>query len=174
MQPLKIIPYLSPNHTFTEEQIDCFLLHLKSLGIGFVPFLDLSKSLLPQEILKILKEEKSSVLVLAPSLRIVTEPHRFFDLACDIACFVNSQNRVGSEKFIDQDFLLFHPFENTVKLVEDWAKKMESKSNQNLFCNLSLAMKSGALSTRILPLDPLLKKEAVEESPFFHRWLLKI
>ncbi|MFZ4673519.1 MAG: hypothetical protein ACOYL1_04160 [Chlamydiia bacterium] len=174
MQPLKIIPLLGPNHSFTEEQIDCFHLHLKSLGVAFVPFLDTCFSSLPHQILKILKEEKSSVVLLEPSLRIVTQTHRFFAPVCDMACFVNPKSRAGSENFIDRDFLLFHPFENTVNLIEDWAKKLESKGKLNLFCCLSLAIKNRALSTRIFSLDPLLKKEAVNDSPFFHRWLVKI
>jgi hypothetical protein len=174
MQPLKVIPYLDKNQTFTQEEIDCFFLHLKSLGVSFTPFIDKCNSLIPQEILKILKEEKSSVIVLAPSLRIITDPLRFFSLVCDMACFTNSQNKVGSSNFIEEDFLLFHPSENTFNLLEEWSRKIESSEGQNLFSLLSVAIKNKARVTKILSLSSLLKKEAVNDSPFFHRWLWKI
>ncbi|MBM3195946.1 MAG: hypothetical protein FJZ62_04300 [Chlamydiae bacterium] len=174
MQTLKVIPYINKNQTYTQEEIDCFLLHLKSLGLSFTPFIDEWYSLIPREILKILKEEKNSVIVLAPSLRIITDPLRFFSLVCDMACFTNSQNKVGSRYFIEEDFLLFHPSENTFYLIEEWIRKIESSEGQNLFSLLSVAIKNKAPVTKILPLSSLLKKEAVNDSPFFHRWFLKI
>jgi hypothetical protein len=91
-----------------------------------------------------------------------------------MACFTNSQNKVGSSNFIEEDFLLFHPSENTFNLLEEWSRKIESSEGQNLFSLLSVAIKNKARVTKILSLSSLLKKEAVNDSPFFHRWLWKI
>jgi len=150
MVPLKVIPLSSSSRLFTEEEISCFETHLDSLRIPFTPIIQNCGLALADALLDILKNQRLSVALMTPALRIVTAPEKFLSLKCDLACFTNHKVSAGTINFVDNEFLLLHPKRKTI-----------------LF-------KVRALSMEIFSISNHLKKEAVNDSPFFLRWLMRI
>ncbi|MBM3196731.1 MAG: hypothetical protein FJZ61_01935 [Chlamydiae bacterium] len=174
MVPLKVIPLSSSSRLFTEEEISCFETHLDSLRIPFTPIIQNCGLALADALLDILKNQRLSVALMTPALRIVTAPEKFLSLKCDLACFTNHKVSAGTINFVDNEFLLLHPKRKTILFIEEWKERLQKDKSLDLFLVLSNFIKVRALSMEIFSISNHLKKEAVNDSPFFLRWLMRI
>lgn len=172
MQLLSVIPFTS-NQTSNPELMDCFLNHLKNLSIPFWNSTSHNQELKvePKLIIDALEKTNSPVAVVDTSLRFLVKPEVIVNLKCDIALFSNPRSKM---QFFDSSFILFKPNPKTFFFLKNWENEMARSRDKDFMESFCSLLKKEALYTQILPLNPLLKKEAVDDSPFFLRWFLKV
>ncbi len=143
MVPLKVIPLSSPSRLFTEEEISCFETHLDSLRIPFTPIIQNCGLALANALLDILKNQKLSVALMTPALRIVTAPEKFLSLDCDLACFTNHKVSAGTKNFVDNDFCYYILKEKQSFLSRSGKRSCKKINRKTYFRFYPILFKSG-------------------------------
>jgi len=176
MQLLNVIPLSFFQTQNAKEYLDCFLDHLKNLPVSSLipPAQNNYNFIDPGYVGHTLEETNAPVALMDTGLRFLVEPERLSNLDCDIALFTNRRVPLGSKEYFDPSFILFKPTPKTLAFLKIWSQKTEKSKEKDLLSNFYSLLKTEALRMQILPLNPLLKKEAVDDSPFFLRWFLKV
>lgn len=176
MQPLSVIPLSFFQSRNPKEYLECFLDHLKNLPVSSLipPDPNNSNFIDPSYLELTLEKTNAPVALMDTCLRFLVKPETLSNLNCDMALFTNWQAPLGSKEYFDPSFILFKPTKKTIAFLKSWGQKMEKSKEKDLLGNFCALLKTEALHMQILPLNPLLKKEAVDDSPFFLRWFLKV
>jgi hypothetical protein len=176
MQLLSVIPLSFFQTQNTEEYLDCFLDHLKNLPVS--PLIPTDKNnhnfIDPSYVEQTLEKTNAPVALVDTCLRFLIKPETLTNLDCDIALFTNRRTPLGSKEYLDPSFILFKPTQKTLAFLKNWGQKTAKSKVKDLLGDFCSLLKTEALHMQILPLNPLLKKEAVNDSPFFLRWFLKV
>ena len=175
MQPLSVIPLSFFQSRNPKEYLECFLDHLKNLPVSSLIPPDHNQNFIdPSFVEYTLEKTNAPVALVDTCLRFLIKPETLTRLNCDIALFTNRKAPLGSKEFFDPSFILFKPTPKTISFLKIWKEKTNKTKERDLLGNFCSLLKTEALHMQILPLNPLLKKEAVDDSPFFLRWFLKV
>ena len=176
MQPLSVIPLSFFQTQNAKEYLDCFLDHLKNLPVSsLIPPDQINHNFIdPSYVEYTLEKTNAPVALVDTCLRFLIKPETLTHLNCDIALFTNRKAPLGSKEYFDPSFILFKPTPKTIAFLKNLGQKTEKSKEKDLLGNFYSLLKTEALHMQILPLNPLLKKEAVDDSPFFLRWFLKV